>query len=525
MRTLKFLSSLAQAARRRGLSALLLSVMSAGLCQAQSALTPEARRDLELRPGVALVYIVLEGAFHGVDCKMAVSGTGFFYRPDGYLIPNGHVAQMANAKDEDALLEQKKAVIDGCLKELIEQRIHQRLNTQELLEVVGGTRTASALMVLLDNGKSYKGEIKAYSDPITSGGKDVAIIKVDANNLPTVPLGDSDAVNVNDHVYVIGYPGAAKVSNVSELVATSSEGIISAVKNKDYSSTPLLQTNANINHGNSGGPAFDSSGKAIGIATFGKSAPGFNFLVPISTAQEFVRQAGAPPERGAFDKTWHDALDAYASGDWTDAHRMLSDVLEMMPNQPEAQKLQLQAAANERAESPARRLVEKLGMPALAAIIGFIVIGVGVLLFLLFRKPHAKSPGGAAPVQAPPQAAPQGSRVEPALPASGRDQGFGSLHVSGGPLMGNRFPVTKAGLMIGRDPSKCSVVLPDDSIGREHAWVVPLDNGVAILDRNSSNGTYINSTESPRVNKVMLRHGDRIYLGKRTASVLTYYSE
>ena len=327
-------------------------------------------------------------------------------------------------------------------------------------------------------------------------------------------------------------------------MATSSDGIISAVKSKDASSTPLLQTNANINHGNSGGPAFNAAGEVIGIATFGKEVPGYNFLVPISTAKEFIRQAGAEPMRGNFDKTWHEALDAYANQDWGTAHKLLSDVLEMMPNQPEAQKLQLQAAANERAETPMHHAEKMLGVPGLVGLVVVVVVLGGVLIWLLVRKPpqqQAPLPAYKASVQASGAAAGGGSSAanlgatklvaaapasasRPALGAAPAEQSYGSLMVSGGPLTGNRFQVTKAGLTIGRDPAKCSVVLADDSISKEHAWIVPVENGVAVIDRNSSNGTYVNSTDSPRINKVVLRHGDRVYLGKTSQTVFTYYS-
>jgi pSer/pThr/pTyr-binding forkhead associated (FHA) protein len=109
-------------------------------------------------------------------------------------------------------------------------------------------------------------------------------------------------------------------------------------------------------------------------------------------------------------------------------------------------------------------------------------------------------------------------------PAPPAQESFGTLHVGGGPLAGNRFPIPKAGLLIGRDPTRCTVVLADESISKEHAWVVPLDNGVAVIDRNSANGTFVNSTDSPRINKVVLRHGDRVFLGKNNGTVFTYYN-
>ncbi len=527
------------------LTILVLMATAASPAGAQAGLlSPDARRDTELRPGVVRVIIPLKASFGRIACRTGVSGTGFLYRPDGYLITNGHVAQIANEKDEDALMEQRKLAFKGCLLETVEQAAGRRLAPADQLFVFTHMKVEPELRVVLDNGAPYDGEIKAYSDPVTSGGKDVAIIKIDANNLPTVPIGDSDAVNVNDRVYVIGYPGAADISTSSALVATSSDGIISAVKSKDASSTPLLQTNANINHGNSGGPAFNAAGEVIGIATFGKEVPGYNFLVPISTAKEFIRQAGAEPMRGNFDKTWHEALDAYANQDWGTAHKLLSDVLEMMPNQPEAQKLQLQAAANERAETPMHHAEKMLGVPGLVGLVVVVVVLGGVLIWLLVRKPpqqQAPPPAYKASVQASGAgvgggssaanlgatklvAAAPASASRPALGAAPAEPSYGSLMVSGGPLTGNRFQVTKAGLTIGRDPAKCSVVLADDSISKEHAWIVPVENGVAVIDRNSSNGTYVNSTDSPRINKVVLRHGDRVYLGKTSQTVFTYYS-
>ena len=53
---------------------------------------------------------------------------------------------------------------------------------------------------------------------------------------------------------------------------------------------------------------------------------------------------------------------------------------------------------------------------------------------------------------------------------------------------------------------------------------LPGKTGVVVIDRGSANGTFINSTDSPRVSKVGLQNGDRVYIGKQGAAVLTYYS-
>jgi pSer/pThr/pTyr-binding forkhead associated (FHA) protein len=78
--------------------------------------------------------------------------------------------------------------------------------------------------------------------------------------------------------------------------------------------------------------------------------------------------------------------------------------------------------------------------------------------------------------------------------------------------------------MIGRDSTKCAIVTSDESVSKEHAWVVPVDNEVVVIDRNSTNGTYVNSMDSPRINKTALRSGDRVYIGRKGAITLTYFS-
>ncbi len=101
------------------------------------------------------------------------------------------------------------------------------------------------------------------------------------------------------------------------------------------------------------------------------------------------------------------------------------------------------------------------------------------------------------------------------------NQSYGSVQGTLGPVAGKRFAVTKQGLWIGRDPSKCQIVIEHDSVSKEHAWIVPIDGGIVVIDRGSTNGTFINSPTSQKVSKVRLQHGDKIYIGKG-AAVFTY---
>ena len=513
-------------------------------------LSREALRDLALRPGVVLISIPLRGSIPelGVRCPegASVTGSGFLFRPDGYVMTSAHVAQFANVKDADARRTRSEALSEcliGALRDKLaaerRERGQQPLSTVEQQQIsslmvnylrekkVTIVDEPAQLQVCLGNRRCFDGDVRSYSAPFIdarSVGNDVAIIKIDGHDLPTVSLGDSDSVNVNDPVYIIGYPRDAKVSATSTFVATSTDGRISAVKRLDHPDIPVLETSAAINPGSSGGPAFDAQGRVIGIATF-RSGVAYNYLVPINVAMDLVRQAGVAPRRGTFDQLWQQALAAYAHGRWGPARRLLQDVLQAMPLQPEAVRLEREAAANERAEGPWRRFLNLSAGGFTVALLG--IAASGVLLAVAFTRVRGRGRRPAPAADGRELATEKALKAAGAVPArtltvDQLGRGFGTLHISAGPLSGQRFVIPKEGLVLGREPGRCAVVLPDDSISKDHAWVVPVDDGVVVIDRGSSNGTYVNSIDSPRISKMLLRSGDRIYLGQTSQTVLTY---
>jgi serine protease Do len=121
-------------------------------------------------------------------------------------------------------------------------------------------------------------------DPLT----DVAVLKVEARNLPVVTLGDSSTLEVGQWVLAIGAPLG--------LERTATQGIISALgrtlPNDSY--VPFIQTDVPINQGNSGGPLFDLAGRVVGInAQILSSSGGYmglSFAIPIDTAVAVAKQ-------------------------------------------------------------------------------------------------------------------------------------------------------------------------------------------------------------------------------------------
>ncbi len=159
-------------------------------------------------------------------------GSGFIITPDGYVLTNNHV-------------------VEGATK----------------------------ITVVLKDGRDFIGQVVG-----TDATSDVAVVKINGTNLPTVQLGDSSQLTVGQKVIAIGNP-----YGLSQTVTT---GIISALeRNIQVSQTETLvgvvQTDAAINPGNSGGPLVDLSGRVVGINTMiYENAQGLGFSVSINTARK-----------------------------------------------------------------------------------------------------------------------------------------------------------------------------------------------------------------------------------------------
>jgi Trypsin-like peptidase domain len=172
------------------------------------------------------------------------SGSGFIIHPEGYLLTNHHVVASAN----------------------------------QITVVVPGKGSFAASVVADDD---YK---------------DLALLKIEVSNLAYLPIGESQKVKVLDTIYVLGYPLAPALgADVS-----ASEGQVNAIR--DSGKIPLLQIDANVNPGNSGGPVLNDRGEVVGVVVSKINAAFFlketgsipervNFAIPINEARGMVRQA------------------------------------------------------------------------------------------------------------------------------------------------------------------------------------------------------------------------------------------
>jgi serine protease Do len=142
---------------------------------------------------------------------------------------------------------------------------------------------ADEVIVKLTDKREFKAKVIGQDKP-----SDVAVLKINADNLPTVKIGDPDKVRVGQWVLAIGSPFGFENSVTAGIVSAKSRSL------PDEGYVPFLQTDVAVNPGNSGGPLIDASGDVIGINsqiyTRSGGYQGLSFAIPIDVAMNVERQ-------------------------------------------------------------------------------------------------------------------------------------------------------------------------------------------------------------------------------------------
>lgn len=262
-------------------------------------------------------------------------GSGAIISPDGYIVTNAHVVSTTQMTDDEilqeALIRLSTVVADAFQTDVETAYLY-------LIQVLGYTNLTRQTEVVLPGGDVLDGEIKSYGSPIgekDGDWKDVAVLKIEGKNLPTLKLGNSDDVEDQEKIWAIGYPSLAEynvLSIDSSLESTMNSGEISATSKKLETGTSVIQLNAATSTGNSGGPIINSKGEIVGLLTFGAEVTGFDFAIPVNTVKEFVNQAGAKNKSSETDKLFKEGLELYWGGYYEDALEKFESVQRIYPN-------------------------------------------------------------------------------------------------------------------------------------------------------------------------------------------------
>lgn len=549
------------------------------------------------KPAVVRLVVGPEGTFTYQDPRWSsaknlafnyvVSGSGFFISPDGYIATNAHVTQMWHDGEDKA----KNLLLTRFV--LAVGRAYYNLDPNNMTQAQYDfiRKNVSALnnfnmyhLVVIPDGTALPFEDKpsGYGAPTgeSESAKDVAIVKIEVKNAPVLLFGDSEAVKVSDPDTVIGYPGVADMgefknilSPKSQLEATFTYGHVSANK-ASASGAPVLQTDANIDHGNSGGPVLNAKGEVIGLATFGKDSQ-HSFVVTSNTVKEFVKAVGVNNELGLTDKLYRDGLDLFWQSRFQDAKPKFEQVKRLFPQHSEVERL-LQTSEQAIIDGKDKSGFGVGWLVGGVLVVLFLIVAViiiAVVAFLLLRrrgksgpakasavspkpsagpspptsKPEPSKPSHAPPAPVPSAASSGGSAPSPVYPVlstnpSNYDRtidlsatvaiprapidtapiSYGSIRFVSGMLTGQQFDIKAEGACVGRDSALSQIVVADPRISKRHVWIGVRDGRVVITDQGSRNGTFLNDPKSERITDVLLNPGDTVILGESDVARFEY---
>ncbi len=451
------------------------------------------------------------------------SGTGFIISADGWILTSGHV--VAPTREVEKLRRDllRNGAIAALLKHLPVDELRQlhRDSTLEtyIAELVAAGDLANEHVVNeveLSNGAKSAFRVQEYSPALTERGNDLALLRISRVSLPVLQLGDSDVVRVGDSIWSIGYPAVASstdeviggwLSGDSDLEATLTPGTITAIK-RNIANTPVFQSNVGIYRGNSGGPVVNRSGDVIGISTWGHTdAEQIKFLVPINVAKAFLGTARVAFNGDSeFNRHYSKALDAAAEGNWTVANDELNRAGALFPSSPDL----LRVRNDINREMQAMPLWRRHPFASTALGVGALGVIAALLLPLLSRRRPAPDLGVARTVA---------MRVQAGNGSARRNGMLGRLTILNGDRAGEKLGLGGSGIRIGRESTICEIVLENPKVSRLHAEVVSIDGKVLLIDRNSSNGTYVNDQ---KIDKRFLEDGDIIYFGGRNAVAVAF---
>ena len=314
-----------------------------------------------------LDYAYYTGGSNTTSAWIGAHGTGFIITPDGYMITNAHVVEMSEKEIAQTistyrLRSQASAHVDNFARNWSNNYGYNMSAAERDALYYAVYNIYSITMEVTDTSHmhvAFMGNVQPGADVSTKGlmldvrkvgepssSKDIAILKLDGTNFPTVALGDDKELKTGDAIYVMGYPGIVdgaveEVTAMQEPVMT--QGILSA-KQVWNDGNNILQYDAATFGGNSGGPVFNQYGEVIGIHTFGlndkgQRVSGYAFSVPISTARVYLNELNITPSESKFTTDFKAALDAYNDGDYSTALELLRGINETNPGFPVIQDL------------------------------------------------------------------------------------------------------------------------------------------------------------------------------------------
>lgn len=369
------------------------------------------------------------------------TGSGFIITPNGYVATNGHVVKFTPLDVlVDSIYLQNQQVTRAYLNFLLKTgKIDEATANYYYAQSISGNQNVqddlvSSLQLLPDqtttratNEQGYyavqlsnqavkfdENNIKTFNygdsivranlvdinyDPYVDVSKDgfkssdVALLKLDgAKEYPYLSLGSIDGLGSGSALTVIGFPGLAEnaLVNTSESVPTATEGKVSSIRTANGTSNKLIQSDVSIAHGNSGGPALNSNGEVVGIATYAIEEQGaqVNYMRDIADLKLLLSKnnIGIPTANSGSEKLWQDGLSKYAKAYYTSA---ISDFKKVKQIYPQNRLVDEFIAKAEAAKKEGKEAIAPEIYLTIVVIVVVVIFIPGIILLFVVRH-HRK---------------------------------------------------------------------------------------------------------------------------------------
>jgi serine protease Do len=447
---------------------------------------------------------------NGQPFSVAFNCTGFVVNPAGYIATAGHCVEFDDSV-KGALFEQAAAWASE------NEAYGQPATVEQIMEfaprdfrLVGRERNVSVAYGAAASGIRTGRALPALVPGLITFDKgDVALLKIEAEDLPALRLAPDANVEVGKSIVSIGYPGSVDLVTDATFDPSFKDGSISSKKTMSGGLVQVYEISAAVSGGMSGGPTVDLQGNVIGVNSFGITGEpqAFNFVSPAEIVTRLMNDKGVKNDLGPVGSAYRAGLTAFFAGDRDEAVARFDEVLAAVPSHELAQEFRRKSLALPEEEG---------GLPlGIIGVIGAAALGSILLMGLVLMFVRRRQAGPAAPAApawsagapAPPPPASTGIPTPPAVPAMGGMSR--TVVVRDGPLAGTRISVDRERIL-GRESG--DVVLDDPEASRRHVMLRPGNGGIEVHDLGSRNGTVVNGTriQTP----VLLSEGDVVTIGK-----------
>jgi serine protease Do len=355
------------------LAALLMMWMLPAGAGGQPTTTPEEQAAARVQP--AMVYLETAWSAYvrdhegdwlndGMPYEWTRRCSGFIVNPSGYIVTAGHCVDdgldygarwdaiafgieewiaMGWADPEDAPLLEDIAYANWSVEGAGDGSDPDRTVYVAHGRAVSGLATGDRETGFMGFQGSWPARVVEVK-PLNQG--DVALLKVEASNLPTVQLAEQTAITIGTPVLAVGYPASSDMVTDQTLDPSYKDGKVSSEKTRDGGLLPVYEISAAVSAGMSGGPTVDTEARVIGVNSFSISgeAQQFNFLSPASLVTEMLSRSGVDNESGPIDDLYNQALEAFYAGDYVVAMEGFTQVLDRVASHQMAQEFRAQAA-------------------------------------------------------------------------------------------------------------------------------------------------------------------------------------